>query len=215
VGRPGVGCAIVFVAGCGFDRGNASIDAPAPPPPDADPNAPDADPTLPDADPTLPDAAPLPDAPPHVCSTAGMVCPGQPPTLLSCGTPTDCWVGCTNGSQVTFSDAIARCDAWRSGARLTPVYTLGELACVRSQLNEGAHMLGLVQAVAGDVHLGWSWNGDGIALLWTHWDGGQPDDAGGGESGTEQCAFSEGGTNGAWHDTPCDAVLSRFSCRYP
>lgn len=153
------------------------------------------------------------DAGSFVCSTTSMTCPGGQPLIpLSCGAPTDCWVGCRFSIPVSTSQAAAFCADW--GGRLGNINSDSEEACVRVEI-DGAIILGLIQAegqAAPDA--GWSWNGDGVAPLYTDWDNGQPNDGSGSENDQEQCAYSSS-PNG-WHDTSCDMFTSaRFTCRYP
>jgi hypothetical protein len=201
------------IAGCSFPGGGpASSDAPVVVDDDAPPLV-DGPAPLADAPPPPIDAAVVADAPPFVCSTAGLQCVGQPAVIVNCGNPGDCWVGCTNGGQIFATEAAARCQAW--GGRLNPVYSAEELTCLRSELNGGAVLLGLTQA-AGATGLGtdWSWNGDGQTPSYLPWDDGQPNDGTGVELGFEQCAYSAGGDT-TWHDVTCSSLFSRFGCRYP
>ena len=76
-----------------------------------------------------------------------------------------------------------------------------------------ASWIGLLQSpIANTVDGGWSINGDDMALTFTNWDAGQPNDANGSENGAEQCAFMT--TDGKWQDSDCTSTsLVRFSCR--
>jgi hypothetical protein len=148
-----------------------------------------------------------------VCSTTSLMCPGnQPLRLLSCGEPSDCWVGCRDGDVVSVDQAAAFCQSW--GGRLGRINSAAEETCVRTVIN-GAVILGLVQAAnQSDPDVGWSWNGDGIAPPYLNWGNGQPNDGTAGENNEEQCSYSNSGVE--WHDVVCDAPTSaRFTCRYP
>jgi hypothetical protein len=191
------------------DRASAGDDAS-----DAPPGTPDA-PQVTDAPPGTPDAPEMIDAAPDarpdaaaVCSTAGLVCPGSSPIILSCGN--GCWAGCTNGSPILQAAAQGACAAW--GGALARIDDLAENQCVQSALG-GAVWLGLVQALGEPMDdTGWSWNGDGVSPGYDNWDTGQPDDAGAPEDNEEQCAMQET-PSGDWHDIACSTTLARFACR--
>ena len=202
------------IAGCSFPgSGGSSADAPIVSGADA-PATVDGPPATIDGTPPAIDARVIADAPPFVCSTVGLQCVGQPAVIVSCGNPGDCWVGCTNGGQITANEAAQRCQTW--GGRLNPVYSAAELTCLRSELNFGAVLLGLTQSGgASGLGAGWSWNGDGQTPSYLPWDTGQPNDGTGVELGFEQCAYSPGGGDPDWHDAACTDVFSRFGCRYP
>jgi hypothetical protein len=160
-----------------------------------------------DGPPAIADANDELDAPPDtvdasaICATDGLDCgPGGVAHLLvSCTTPR-CVVGCRDGTVVhTPDEARTKCIAW--GGRLATIESDLEETCIRVTLN-GAILLGLRQN-ANAMQIGDLWErGDGTAATFFRWDTpGQPDDGGGGENGTEQCAFSSSNTR--WHDQRC------------
>lgn len=153
-----------------------------------------------------------PDASPSVCSTAGLNCAGGNAHLLAtCTTAAaECLVGCRDAPVIVSPDeAEAACVAW--GGHLATLASIAQENCVRQTIN-GAIILGMRQQANQTAPLlGW-FDYTGQPITFFRWDTGQPNDAGGGEDGQEQCVFSN--TDPAWHDTPCDIDASaRWICR--
>jgi len=152
------------------------------------------------------DAA-MPDAPP--ACTNDLACAGPVVAMMCNG---GCWAKCTNAFGVGVLGAGIACGNW--GGELAPLRTPADEDCVSQALfPQQASWIGLIQApLQTSPSAGWSWNGDGHALAFTNWDTGQPNDASGAETGSEQCAFMT--TGGKWQDDDCSASsLVRFSCR--
>ena len=164
------------------------------------------------------DSAPPPpadtmiDAPPGVtCSTSGLTCAGQTMAAICNGT---CWVKCTSAAPIAGQlMADIACTAW--GGKLAPIRSAADQQCVVGVLfPDQAHWIGLEQSsIATTVATDWTWNGDGVAITFTGWGNGQPNDLNGNENDhAEQCAFIN--NVGDWHDEDCgNGGLYRFSCR--
>ena len=198
------GC-LVVVAACSFDRGTSTQrDAPTPSS-DAEVTSDAATDVL-----VLIDA-PI-DGPSTVsCTTSGLVCPGTA-TAVMCNSA--CWVKCQTTLAIPSQNVAAvACNGW--GGSLAPIRNAGDQACVEQTLFPSqAHWIGFEQAsTASSVTANWTWNSDGVAVMYTGWGAGQPNDSNGNEiDHAEQCAFMN--TAGDWHDSPCsDGGLYRFSCR--
>lgn len=104
------------------------------------------------------------------------------------------------------------CADW--GGEVAPIRNAADQACVQQMLfPQQASWIGLLQSpFATAVGDGWSVNGDNVALTYTNWDTGQPNDANNVENGAEQCGFMT--AEGKWQDTDCSSTaLLRFSCR--
>jgi hypothetical protein len=56
----------------------------------------------------------------------------------------------------------------------------------------------------------WTWNNT-TPVVYTNWVSGKPDDGGGGENGSEQCAHIE--TGGIWDDEACNNGRPFFCSR--
>lgn len=150
---------------------------------------------------------------PATCSTANLTC-AMPPELIACGaggsSGTGCWVGCREST--VHAVAKARCALW--GGELARMETAANQTCVNAAFAGSARWLGLEQGVSTQVAGNWSWSGDGVALAYTNWAGGQPNDNNGSESGEEQCAYLSN-PNGGWHDAPCTMNTGAFICYRP
>jgi hypothetical protein len=97
--------------------------------------------------------------------------------------------------------------------------TLGEVDdgtennCVLGRINNAPAWLGLIQSdTATTPTTGWTWNGTTAPMIYTHWAQGEPEDGGGGETGTEQCGYMR--TDGTWDDDSCGTALD-FLCERP
>jgi hypothetical protein len=82
-----------------------------------------------------------------VCNPPGALCPGDVPLVrLSCGAPTECWVGCVGGTAQTQAQAAAFCAS------------LG-----MKMVDGGAILLGMTQlADQATVGAGWIQDGDNM-----------------------------------------------------
>jgi hypothetical protein len=192
--------AFLALTSCSFQHGSLSRDDAPPPSNDALIDA-AVDAQL-DA---MPDAGPILGS----CNPSGLTCIGGTATAMTCNN--GCWVKCTMSSAVTRPMANAFCTSW--GGKLAPIRSQADNDCVAVTLFPSqASWIGLEQdPLATTVGGGWTNNSDAVALTFTNWDAGQPNDADGTESGQEQCAFMP--TNGTWHDNDCLGTSFRFSCR--
>jgi len=144
------------------------------------------------------------------CTTAGLACP-NPIVIDAVSCNGGCWTRCQSLNQITQAQASAVCAGW--GGKLAPIRDASDEGCVALVLFPGqSSWSGLEQQnTATQLAQGWTWNGDGVAISYTHWDLGQPDDANGSENGAEQCSMLN--SFGFWHDVPCGNTLYRFTCR--
>jgi hypothetical protein len=197
------GCAyLVVLAGCSFKATPVAGGADAPPSDDAH--------AVHDA-PVDTGISQIADA--YVCSTVGLVCPDQAVRIKTeCNG--GCWVACQSNTAFTGEAQVAKlCTDW--GGRLAPLRDANDQACVAQVVFPSqASWIGFTQADGqSTLTAGWSWDSDGIAPMYTHWDSGQPNDQNGSENGQEQCAYMT--TSGGWQDTTCsDSQFYRFSCRH-
>jgi hypothetical protein len=206
-------CWLLFVAACKFTHGEGHQGDALVVPIDSD--EPDGMTQMTDG--SMADAAMvIADAPTDgpivsTCGTANFTCAGSAVAINCNG---GCWIKCTQGAPIANQAAAATaCANW--GGKLAPLRTQADENCVAQTLFPSqAHWIGLEQAGnASSVAGSWTWNSDGMALSFTGWGTGQPNDINGNENDhAEQCAFMN--TSGDWHDTPCsDGGLYRFSCR--
>jgi hypothetical protein len=160
--------------------------------------------------------APPPDAPadaaadamPLACSTSGISCAGGTATMFTCGT--NCWVRCS--ASVVRETGRASCAGWMGA--LGEIDNQTDQDCVNMHIG-GAQTIwvGMIQNndPANTPSTGWTWNGV-HPVTYTNWAAGQPDDAGGGENGAEQCMVLR--TDGTWADDPCSNPRG-FFCERP
>ncbi|HEX3475076.1 MAG TPA: C-type lectin domain-containing protein [Kofleriaceae bacterium] len=167
----------------------------APPPTDAP--APPSD---------APADAPI-DAMPLPCSTAGLSCNGTV-TMFLCGA--NCWTRCS--ASVVRETARAACAGWMGA--LGEIDNQADQDCLNARIGGVLTIwVGMIQNndPANTPSTGWTWNGV-HPVTYTNWAAGQPDDAGGGEKGAEQCMVLR--TDGTWADDPCTNSRG-FFCERP
>jgi len=155
------------------------------------------------------------DADPFVCNPPGALCPGDVPLVrLSCGAPTECWVGCVGGAAQTQAQAAAFCASL--GMKMGMLDSATDDTCVRTGgVAGGAILLGMTQlADQTTADAGWVQDGDNMPVQVPRWSSGQPNDADGSESNEEQCAYASN-PSGLWQDTPCSGTYTRWICRHP
>jgi hypothetical protein len=159
-----------------------------------------------DARTDAPAGAPI-DAMPLPCSTSGLSCAGGTATMFTCGG--NCWVRCS--ASVTRETARSACAGW-VGA-LGEIDNQTEQDCVTPHLGGTTLWVGMIQSndPANTPSTGWTWNGV-HPVTYTHWAAGQPDDAGNGEQGREQCVTLR--IDGTWADDPCTNPRG-FFCERP
>lgn len=114
---------------------------------------------------------------------------------------------------VTFADAATRCAGLSASLATIEHYT--EYTVLGARYTTWT-WIGLTQATgAGMPTSGWSWSGSpstfGITPSSPPWGGGEPNDAGGGENGAEDCARAR--SNG-FYDYPCE-MTSAYLCERP
>ena len=147
---------------------------------------------------------------PHLCvgTTAWLSCGGTA-TTFACGG--HCWVKCTGA--VLRATAETACTGW-TGA-LGEIDDATENGCVNMKIQTATFWIGAIQGAGAATPADkWTWHGDATRPLdsnhYINWAQGKPDDAGGVESGQEQCAGMLPG--GGWDDDPCNQVQG-FFCR--
>ena len=140
-----------------------------------------------------------------VCSTQGLTCSGS---AMAQECNNRCLVSCSDA--VNETTAAMRCSQWHG--KLAPLRDAASNHCIRDTVfMTGDVWIGLEQsATATMVDTNWSWNSDGLALTFTAWTTGQPDDMDMTENGQEQCAFMPNATE-TWSDTSCTRTLP-FVC---
>jgi hypothetical protein len=145
-----------------------------------------------------------PDAAPLVCEVNGLACNGTP-TTFQCGS--HCWVHCPSGA--TWSTASTACTGWMGA--LGQIDNMLEQTCVTMYVS-GSNWIGLRQLDTATMRdRDWYWNNPNVAVDFTHWDSGKPDDGDGRENHAEQCGKLDGTT---WDDASCSQI-NGFLCERP